>query len=129
MLHSPRRRPDSDEVDEVLPLSEEQIPLYNGLALMPHPEQRAALVKLLKKAEKAAVRDACRLADEEDAQPATNNGKSHAFLLSSSGKNVDRVDVVPLATALWRVRMFEGGGWEARDGSEVPLVPAPVTHT
>jgi len=41
---------------------------------------------------------------------------SHAFLLYSDENTSRRVDTVPAAIALWRVRMWEGAGWEIYGG-------------
>jgi len=42
---------------------------------------------------------------------------SHAFLLSSDADTLMRVDTVPLAIALWRIRIWEGAGWEGSDAT------------
>ena len=38
---------------------------------------------------------------------------SHAYVVFSDAQSVLRADTVPLAVALWRVRLWEGGGWDA----------------
>ncbi|KAF8897388.1 hypothetical protein BD779DRAFT_1490522 [Infundibulicybe gibba] len=88
--------------DQVLP--EIQIPLYNGLALFPAREQRAALHALF-----------LRLLSIERTQESSSELKgkaSHAFLLRGNADIVLRADVAPTAIALWRLRLFEGQGWE-----------------
>jgi hypothetical protein len=92
-----------------------QAPLYHGLALFPARPLRAALHKAL-----------CRLLDAERgarsrALPTSGSSGyeksprvrgdakgSHAFLLCSNQQTAKRADVVPLAIALWRLRMWEG---------------------
>ena len=37
---------------------------------------------------------------------------SHAFLLCSDAETCRRADAAATAIALWRVRMWEGSGWE-----------------
>ena len=41
-----------------------------------------------------------------------HDAPSHAFILFSNARTVVRADTVPLAIALWRVRMWEGEGFE-----------------
>lgn len=92
-----------------------QAPLYHGLSLFPARPLRAALHKAL-----------CKLLDAErrarsHALPASSSSEyeksprvrgdakgSHAFLLCSNQHTAKRADVVPLAIALWRLRMWEG---------------------
>ncbi|KAJ6509958.1 hypothetical protein C8R47DRAFT_1314593 [Mycena vitilis] len=113
------------EVTEVRvpPHAEDRVPLYNGVALFPGRVQRARLHSLLTRI--LGVEGAWRFSagsGEEggnagnrdgDAMRKGDNKGSHAFLLCSS----DEVDVVALGIALWRIRMWEGGGWRL-DGEE-----------
>lgn len=117
-------------------LPQAKVPLYNGLALFPRPEQRASCYKLL-----TAILDTERRArqhakakDREDPddesrsrlitkQPARGRGKeiqkgSHAFLLRSNAATLLRADTVPLAIALWRLRLWEGQGWDLGGSTE-----------
>ncbi|KAF8076233.1 hypothetical protein FPV67DRAFT_1776787 [Lyophyllum atratum] len=87
--------------DEVLP--EEQIPLYNGVALFPARSQRAALHALLTRL--LGIERLSRHSPDEGGGPA-----SHAFLLCSDGESILRGDAAAVAIALWRVRMFEDAG-------------------
>jgi len=41
---------------------------------------------------------------------------SHAYVLFSDTRNVKRADPAAAAAALWRVRMWEGAGWEDKKG-------------
>ncbi|KAJ7781397.1 hypothetical protein B0H16DRAFT_1299588 [Mycena metata] len=105
----------------VQPHAEERVPLYNGVVLFPGRIQRAKLHALLTKI--LSLEGASRFsagaagAHGENANGETGNERltvrkgdnkgSHAFLVYASTE----VDMVPLAIALWRVRMWEGGGW------------------
>lgn len=94
--------------------------LYNGVALFPSRPQRAALHQKLNEllmVERRARR-------RGDAKPQGESNKSsdhrtseqkasHAYLLLSDSETILRADSVPLAIALWRVRLWEGAGWSA----------------
>ncbi|KAF8842224.1 hypothetical protein BDN67DRAFT_947884, partial [Paxillus ammoniavirescens] len=119
-----------EEVDDIAEISlstflpSARVPLYNGIAMFPSPPHRAALHNAL-----------CKLLDRErhfrgmysasdksrgEFRRAKGDEKgSHAFLLTSNERTVRRADTVPLAIALWRLRMWEGNaftgegeGWE-----------------
>ncbi len=90
-----------------------QVPVYNGVPLFPSRTQRAALHLAL-----SQVLDAERRAKDsqrhETLLSAQGDQKaSHAFLVCSDANTVLRGDTVPLAIALWRLRM-----WEAREGDK-----------
>lgn len=100
--------------DKLLPflrvhhLPKAKVPLYNGLSLFPSRSQRAALHEKL-----------CEVLNVERKARSKANIKSdrkekasHAFVLFSNERTITRADTVPLAIALWRVRMWEGCGWE-----------------
>lgn len=108
-----------------------KIPLYNGIAAFPSRAQRAALHKALNRIlaieRRARWREHGRLTDKRNvaaqAAPADKSVKekahargdqkaSHAFVLVSDSKTVLRADMVPLAIALWRIRLWEGIGWD-----------------
>ncbi|KAH8118611.1 hypothetical protein DFH11DRAFT_1568334 [Phellopilus nigrolimitatus] len=100
--------------DNHLPHS--RVPLYNGLPLFPSRTQRAALHEKLCRVLDLEKRDSQKkrkykkgLSREED---------SHAFVVFSSAHTVVRADSVPLAIALWRIRMWEGEGWGSRSWRE-----------
>ncbi|KAL6309745.1 hypothetical protein BKA93DRAFT_850097 [Sparassis latifolia] len=126
--------------DEDLPrlLPQSRVPLYNGITLCPDVSQRAALHTsllhllrlervarfkqhaLLHRMEEAraqapgsANEEPEKKPGQEDILPGDEKG-SHAFLLCSDESTLLRADVAPLAMALWRVRMFEGGGWDEK---------------
>jgi hypothetical protein len=92
------------------------VPMYNGIALFPSRPQRAALYERL-----CALLSVERVSQKmhtnlphygQKAEKGKGNGKwSHAFLLCSDSSTTERFDTVPLAIALWRVRMWEGDGW------------------
>ncbi|EPT02774.1 hypothetical protein FOMPIDRAFT_1159826 [Fomitopsis schrenkii] len=97
-------------------LPQAKVPLYNGLALFPRPEQRASCYKLL-----TAILDTERRArqhakakDRED----PDDESRHAFLLRSNAATLLRADTVPLAIALWRLRLWEGQGWDLGGSTE-----------
>ncbi|KII94669.1 hypothetical protein PLICRDRAFT_148733 [Plicaturopsis crispa FD-325 SS-3] len=105
-------------------LPNSRVPLYNGISLFPSRTQRAALHAKLSHAlmveRRARYREHGRssasdpLAEENADRWARGDQKaSHAVLLCSNADTTKRVDSVPLAIALWRVRMWEGGGWES----------------
>lgn len=96
-----------------------RIPLYNGVNFFPARAQRAALHQRL-----------CEILDVERTarwkrriffdKGQREDAPSHAFVLISSARTVLRADTVPIAIALWRVRMWEGGGfdessWQAKE--------------
>ncbi|KAH9843925.1 uncharacterized protein C8Q71DRAFT_800784 [Rhodofomes roseus] len=108
-----------------------RVPLYNGVALFPDPQQRASchksLTELLHVERQARRREAAHSARQqgrsesasENAEPGSKDTArsrgdekgSHAFLLRSNAKTILRADTVPLTIALWRLRMWEGQGW------------------
>ncbi|KAJ3532064.1 hypothetical protein NM688_g7479 [Phlebia brevispora] len=110
-----------EDVDEPSMIPNAKVPLYNGLALFPARPQRAALYaalnKLLYVERRARWREHGRpdpsvmSADEKADKWARGDQKaSHAYLLCSDSETVLRADAVPLAIALWRIRMWEGLG-------------------
>ncbi|KAJ7179847.1 hypothetical protein C8R43DRAFT_1117196 [Mycena crocata] len=108
--------------DEEQPHAPARVPLYNGVALFPGRGQRARVHGLLTRllGVEAAWRFSAGATDREakdsagdDRKPAARKGDnkgSHAFLICAS----DELDVGALCIALWRVRMWEGGGWRLR---------------
>ncbi|KAJ6539201.1 hypothetical protein B0H19DRAFT_1177675 [Mycena capillaripes] len=107
------------QVNEVRvpPHAEERVPLYNGVVLFPRRVQRARLHALLTRI--LGVEGAWRFsaaagsgseAGDGVAARKGDNKASHAFLVCAS----DEVDVAALGIALWRIRMWEGGGWRVR---------------
>ncbi|KAJ8463518.1 hypothetical protein ONZ45_g17555 [Pleurotus djamor] len=116
------------------------IPLYNGISLFPNREQRAALYGYLTSALKAETRRRGqrgsgavigngegeggkgearkKVRGNDDTTQEKGKGKdkaSHAFLLVSNGETSKRADVAAVAIALWRLRMFNGAGWESEN--------------
>ncbi|KAF7355155.1 hypothetical protein MSAN_01431200 [Mycena sanguinolenta] len=100
----------------VPPHAEEKVPLYNSVALFPGRVQRARLHTLLTRILGVESRwrfSATAGVAKEDGKVQAAMGKgdnkgSHAFLICPS----DEVDVAALGIALWRLRMWEGGGVE-----------------
>ncbi|KAA1466246.1 hypothetical protein DENSPDRAFT_831028 [Dentipellis sp. KUC8613] len=103
-----------------------KVPLYNGISLFPSRPQRAALHQLLTrllKVEFLNVRKTTKPRRETPRARITGDDKaSHAFLLCSSPNNLERADAVPLAIALWRLRMWEGSPWKAEVGTWASVV-------
>lgn len=114
-------------------LPEAKVPLYNGLSLFPSRVQRAALYQalnnLLNVERKARWKETVRLSaksgegqshKESQGEPQEKNinrargdqKASHAYVIFSDSRTVLRADTVPLAIALWRIRMWEGQGWD-----------------
>lgn len=102
-----------------------RVPLYNGLSLLPSAPFRSRLYKALQNALLIERRARWRQKGppgRPDSLPSDHNDKSsekssHAYLLRSDCSTIRRADSVPLAIALWRIRMWEGQGWEADLGS------------
>ena len=107
------------DVSRVLPAR--RVPVYNGVPLFPSRMQRAALLAAL--AEVLRAESAARgrgkngagtteenHSTEEGVQRAKGDQKaSHAFLVCSDEETLLRGDTVPLAIALWRIRIWEQG--------------------
>lgn len=99
--------------DNTLPQA--RIPLYNGVPLFPARAQRAALYNLLirlldiERRSRHRTSPSPKMPEKVDDQ---DKKGSHAFLLCSDAEISRRADVAAVGIALWRVRMFEGGGWD-----------------
>ncbi|KAI0832566.1 hypothetical protein BC628DRAFT_329305 [Trametes gibbosa] len=111
--------------DHALPdsVSSARVPLYNGVPLFPSRTQRAALHAALGNVLRAER--ASRLTAESAPSGVQDNGSrskgvrakgdqkaSHVILVCSDEESILRGDTVPLAIALWRLRMWEGDGAE-----------------
>jgi hypothetical protein len=110
-MDAAKREAEAEKV-RVPPHAEERVPLYNGVVLFPERVQRARLHALLTRilgVEGAWRFSAAARSREENEKGATRKSDkgSHAFLVCAS----DEVDVAALGIALWRIRMWEGGGW------------------
>ncbi|KAI0306963.1 hypothetical protein B0F90DRAFT_1683861 [Multifurca ochricompacta] len=99
-----------------------KVPLYNSVSLFPSRGQRAALherlCKLLMIERRARWRQYNPTSTSElgICRPITRCAASPAFLLRSGAETVLREDTVPIAIALWRLRMWEGDSWERGEG-------------
>ncbi|GJJ07286.1 hypothetical protein Clacol_001486 [Clathrus columnatus] len=91
------------------------VPLYNSVALFPSPhlrhQLRQRLQALLTVERKARWRET----------PTNSHGNlemksSHAYILFSDHHTIQRSDSTSLAIALWRLRLWEGQGWDASNG-------------
>lgn len=104
-----------------------KVPLYNGVAAFPSRVQRAALHKALNRilaVERKArwrdhgrpdpARDSEEQATKDDPWTRGDQKGSHAYIIYSDANTIVRADTVPLAIALWRVRLWEGGGWDKK---------------
>ena len=107
--------PVSQNVDSEL-APQAVVPLYNGTTAFPDRFQRSALYSILvrilvsERFEKKQLRDA---GDSFPRNEGMESSKaSHAFLLCSDEDTGKRGDVAGVARALWRLRMFEGEGWQ-----------------
>lgn len=103
-----------------------KVPLYNGVALFPSMPQRVALherlckVLLVERRARWRQHGPVSASESGDGRRATrrpNQAPSPAFLLRSGAETVLRADAVPLAIALWRLRMWEGDSWERSEGT------------
>jgi hypothetical protein len=108
VLH-PASTQDSLEMSGLAP---HKISLYNSISLFPSPTQRAAfhqrLCAILKEDTITRWNQIDRPEPRDKSQPNKDEMKSsHAFLVYSDGSTVKRADTVPLAIALWRLRMWE----------------------
>ncbi|PCH41293.1 hypothetical protein WOLCODRAFT_69116 [Wolfiporia cocos MD-104 SS10] len=100
-----------DDYDLSAMLPSCKVPLYNGASLFPYRPQRAALhSSLLRLLD--IERDARFGEQARTATSAREDKGSHAFLICSNAKSLKRADTVPLAIALWRLRLWEGAGWD-----------------
>jgi len=108
VLH-PASTKDALEMPELAP---HKIPLYNSISLFPSPTQRAALHQhlcaILKEDTITRWNQGDRPEPRNKSQPAEDETRSsHAFLVYSDASTVKRADTVPLAIALWKLRMWE----------------------
>jgi hypothetical protein len=128
-------------------LPDARVPLYNGISVFPSRVQRAALHKALntilaieRKARRRGTHPSSSRCEslqdgaEEDNAGARARGDqkaSHAYVVFSDSETLLRADTVPLAIALWRIRMWEGQGWESKSkhtsaGGWKIIVPKPL---
>lgn len=114
----------------IVKLPSPTVPLYNSIALFPSRLQRAALYAALSRllSVERQVRRSSRsklnagscvqgLTLEADGTQKLYTARgdqkaSHAYMLCSDAGTLLRADAVPLAVALWRLRMWEGDCWE-----------------
>ncbi|KAI0650601.1 hypothetical protein C8Q79DRAFT_395064 [Trametes meyenii] len=108
----------TDEFPGTLPAS--RVPLYNGLSLFPSRTQRAALHLALGEVLRAERTMRFTKATPKQApshedlsghitpRPKGDQKASHAILVCSDEQTLSKGDTVPLAIALWRIRIWEG---------------------
>jgi hypothetical protein len=85
---------------DVLPST--KIPLYDSLALFPHKSQRAVLLRLL-----SQVQSIYETARRRRGELEISSDYSDAYLLCSNSEIAKLGDMAAVATALWRVYMYE----------------------
>ncbi|VDB96998.1 unnamed protein product [Peniophora sp. CBMAI 1063] len=122
-LLSPILAEDSDDLPpEVQP---RRTPFYNGVTLFPSREQRAALhdelSNLLTIERRTRFsergRDPHSRKSDGNARAKGDEKASHAFVIRSGTSTLTRADTVPVAVALWRLRMWEGSPWRYNAGT------------
>lgn len=108
------------EGDSLTSMTSAKVPLYNGVSLFPESSQRAAFYQVLQnimRIEKQARHrqssstTKCSGTASHNDVDREDRKESHAYVLYSTSATLERADSVPLAIALWRLRMWEGGGW------------------
>jgi len=128
MCHAVSSKDYQGSPDVITPM---KFPLYNGVTLFPSKPQRAALherlCNVLMVERRARWSKYCRdsTAESGNKQSATRRPKevpSDAFLLRSGAETVLRADSVPLAIALWRLRMWEGDSWKRGEGTWATII-------
>ena len=102
----------TEDAFEMPGIAPHKIPLYNSISLFPSPTQRAALHQrlcaVLKEDTITRWNQLDRPESRDKSQPKRDEVKSsHAFLVYSDSSTIKRADTVPLAIALWRLRMWE----------------------
>ncbi|KAI0347361.1 hypothetical protein BDW22DRAFT_521946 [Trametopsis cervina] len=116
VLHPSRQLETGEDTSGFLPQA--QVPLYHGVSLFPLPSQRAALhagMNSLLGTERRARQNAQGSIDQSQSPGQHDDKSSHAYLLYSNRDSLLRADSVPLAVALWRLRMWEGESWDSRN--------------
>lgn len=99
--------------------AEHRVPLYNGATLYPARAQRAALYdglcRVLAVERRARRKEGwSETGGRVENERARGDAKgSHAFVLCADEDSIGRADAVPLAIALWRLRMWEGDAWQS----------------
>ncbi|TFK94664.1 hypothetical protein K466DRAFT_475881 [Polyporus arcularius HHB13444] len=130
---------DYSHVDALRILPPARVPLYNGVPLFPSRQQRAALRAALgrvlaaehyaKQRAKLQSPVASKYGDQSElpGQLSKEDKKaSHAVLVCSDENTLFRGDTVPLAIALWRLRMWEASE-EDKDAMVDWVMPRPRT--
>lgn len=103
-------------------LSPNMIPVYNGVALFPSPRLRHELrqrLQILLTVERNARWRQNKAIFSEPSISKDKDSKlksSHAYIIFADHDTAQRSDSVPLAVALWRLRLWEGFGWDASRG-------------
>ncbi|TFK43374.1 hypothetical protein BDQ12DRAFT_674864 [Crucibulum laeve] len=111
--------PCKPSLPDILPAA--KVPLYNGESMFPNLGQRAALHAHLTRilgieSQRRKLYGKVHLfpVAEDNLDSLNGNDESDAFLLCSGDATAKYGDVTAVAISLWRVRMFEGGGWDQK---------------
>lgn len=111
--------PNSSFADSQPPLSPNIIPVYNGVALFPLPSLRHELHQKLQMVLTVERKARWRQKEASFSKPIMDKDKqksSHAYVIFADHDTVQRSDSVPLTIALWRLRLWEGFGWNSSRG-------------
>lgn len=94
--------------DDLLP--PHRVPVYNGRRLFPDPSRRTVMRSWLEKL--------CASPDTTNAKDTVEAAKMEtAFIIRNPRQMLERrIDMAPLAVALWRIRLWDGEGWRAPQG-------------
>jgi hypothetical protein len=92
--------PSNFQYRDVLPST--KVPLYDSIALFPHRSQRTVLVRLLSQAQ--SIYETAQL---RRGKLDVSSAYSDAYLLCSNSEIAKLGDMAAVATALWRVYMYE----------------------
>lgn len=110
-------------------------PLYHGTALFPEASDRMRLrlalnyILELEFRKRGGYPNGARLVHQHDQSSALSKA-SDAYVLSGPVPTDQGVDTAPLVIALWRLRLWEGYGWNTRpwDTGSDGANPSPKTN-
>lgn len=114
--------PNSSSTGSQALLSPNMIPVYDGAALFPSPRLRHELrqrLQILLTVERKARWQQKKAIFQEPSIIKDQDSKlksSHAYIIFADHDTAQRSDSVPLVIALWRLRLWEGFGWDASKG-------------
>lgn len=95
------------------------IPIYNSVTLFPSPllrhELYTRLQAILTMERNARWRQASTYS-QSIRDGVANEKSSHAYIIFADHDTIRRSDSTPLVVALWRLRLWEGQGWDSSKG-------------